>query len=456
MNRGTLIYVAVALVTAAGAWSVQPKPLPPATYEDTGEPLFPEFTDPTAATSLEVIGWDEDAARVVTFKVEQKGGVWVIPSHNDYPADGTARMGEAAASFVDVKKDIYLGDNPEDHAKFGVLDPQGDKGEGDEKGKRIVLTDGSGKKLVDIIVGKAVPDKANQYYVRFPAAEGDDQGSLSKRVYASNIDLNITTKFEDWIEKDLLHVKRDEIVTVVSDPYQVDERAHQVVRKDPLAVHVDAKAASPSSADWLPAEGVKVPAGKAIDSFKVRQIATAIANLKIVGVRPRPPMERLTHAEIQSKGFFATPDGKLFGNEGEVSIVTKDGLRYTLLFGEVTYESGLALTAGTSDPAGSEPESEDEANAGDDTKTASRYMWVDVRYDPNLDQTLAETPTEGEAAESEPNEADEAKKAAGEARAEKLARRFSKWYYVISDSSFKQIHKEHTELFKDAPADKDK
>src|SRR5690606_31781099 len=125
MNRGTILYVAVALATAAGAWSMRPTGLTAAAYEDTGEALFPDFVEPTAAASLEVIGWDEEAAKVVTFKVQQKGGIWVIPSHNDYPADGTKRMGVAAASFVDVKKDIYFRDHPADHTQSGALVPHG-------------------------------------------------------------------------------------------------------------------------------------------------------------------------------------------------------------------------------------------------------------------------------------------------------------------------------------------
>ena len=36
-------------------------------------------------------------------------------------------------------------------------------------------------------------------------------------------------------------------------------------------------------------------------------------------------------------------------------------------------------------------------------------------------------------------------------RAAKLRQRFDKWFYVISDTSFKQIHKDRPELFKALP-----
>lgn len=451
MNRGTVIMVLAALATAAGAYQMRPQELPPATFEDTGEALFADFTDPTLATSLEVVTWDEDAAEAMRFSVEQKEGRWVIPSHNDYPADGTERMGKAAASFIGVNKDIYYGDNAADHPAFGVLEPTGAEGKGDEKGKRITIKDSSGTALVDVIVGKSIPDKQGYYYVRFPE---------EKRVYGSQLQLDISTNFTDWIEKDLLHVERDEIVRVLYDPYQVDEAKGKVVGSSPILAEID-DAAEGGRKEWIPADGVELPSGKTLDSAKVRQIVTAIDNIKIVGVRPRP--QPLTFQALQSKGFFVTPDGRrLFGNEGEARVITKDGLVYTLYFGEVTFESGLALTAGVGEEENEEGEQGEE---GDDTSTkqANRYMFVDVAYDEGLDTTLGassdsvseeEDDADGDGAQDAAEEADdEKKKLAGRERAEKLRRRFDEWFYVISDTSFKQIHKEREEMFKDVPAD---
>ena len=90
-------------------------------------------------------------------------------------------------------------------------------------------------------------------------------------------------------------------------------------------------------------------------------------------------------------------DGRaqLFGNEGMLSAVTDDGIVYSLLFGEVTYESGIALTAGVADSSEGdkgvmeEGLEEEPAEEGDTSKKASRFMFVDVFYDPSLDTTLA-------------------------------------------------------------------
>ncbi len=449
MNRGTTILVVTALLAAGGAYSMRPQELPPVSFEDTGEPFFPGFEDPTLATSLSVVKWDEEAAKVVRFSVEHKEGRWVIPSHHDYPADGTERMGKAAASFIGVRRDVYYGDNPDDHAAFGVLDPEGNDGKGDERGKRITIKDAAGTVLVDVIVGKSIPDKQGMFYIREPA---------SKRVYGSKLELNVSTNFTDWIEKDLLRVQRDEIVKVHYDPYQVDEAAGKVIGSNPVLATV--QTGEDGRETWVPAEGMTIPKGKQLDDMKIRQIATAIANIKIVGVRPRP--ERLTLPALQSKGFFVTPDGRqLFGNEGQASIVTKDGIVYTLYFGEITLDSGLALTAGKDGE--DTPETEGEGEDKDETTStnANRYMFVDVHYDPSLDTTLgdgvslpeddAEEGSEEKDSAAEEDKADEGPK--GPERAEMLRKRFDAWFYVISDMSFKQIHKDRDELFKDKPAD---
>lgn len=435
MNRTTVIMVALALGSVGLAWNMRPRDLAAASFEDTGAPLFPGFTDPTLATALEVVSWDDKAAKVMRFAVEQKSGRWVIPSHNDYPADGTERMGKAAASFIDVKKDLYYGDNAAEHGQYGVLDPESADGKGDEKGKHITIKDASGATLVAIIVGKEIPEKQGFFYVRSPE---------EKRVYGARLELDISTNFTDWIEKDLLKVKRDEIVTMLYDPYTVDEQQGKVTGSAPVRANltsVDGKD------EWVAEPGVEAPDGKIVDSAKVRQMITAISSIKIVGVRPRP--KPLTLQALQSKGFFVTPDGaRLFGNEGEARVVTKDGIVFSLYFGEITYESGLALTAGADDEAPDEPTTP-ELDGGKDDKAANRYMFVEVAYDPSMDKG-EEAPVE------EPEDGKPAKPSVrGQDRAKQLQARFGEWFYVISDMSYKQIHKDRGELFKGAPAPKE-
>lgn len=424
MNRTTFISVAIALGSLIAAFAMRPIEIPPAVFQDTGELLFPKFTDPAQATSLEVIGYDETGARATTFKVEQKEGRWVIPSHNDYPADGAERMGKAAASFIDAKRDVLRSDRVEDHASFGVEDPQSPSPKG--AGQRIIIKDASGLVLVDAIVGKKPEDKEGFRYVRL-------MGENNKRVYASKLEVDISTNFTDWIEKDLLKMEQDSVTEFVNDPYNVDEAVGKVVNRDPLLLRKEQDPAKPDDKNgvWVIAEGAGIP-GKEVDPSKVRQVVGAIDRLQIVGVRPRP--EPLTFQALQSKGFFVTPDGRqLFGNEGEVKAVCDDGVVYTLYFGEITLDSGLALTSGAADekPA-DKPEGEE------DKKDANRFMFVNVAYDGARDKA-ADPASPG--AETD-----------GFKRAKALKGRFDKWFYVISDANFKQIHKTKADLFKDAAA----
>ncbi len=421
MNRTTILSVVIALGSLGLAIAMRPVEVATVAFEDTGTPLFPSFSDPAQAAFLEVVGWDDAAARATSFKVEQKAGRWVIPSHNDYPADGTERMGKAAASFIDVKKDILQSERTEDHAVLGVEDPADPNAKG--RGQRITIKDQAGTVLVDVIVGKKIEEKDGFRYVRLP-----DQ----KRVYASRLEVDISTNFADWIEKDLLKIEQDSITGFVSDPYTVDETQGKVTNRDPLVIKKEPDPNNPGDNDhWVLAPGSVGVDGKALDGFKIRQILSGIDRLQIVGVRPRPVP--LTFEALQSKGFFVTPDGKrLFGNEGEVKALTDDGVVYTLYFGEITLDSGLALTAGTEDPAKKDP-----AAAGEEKKDANRYMFVDVAYDPSAD-------TKSAAVDSVEPE--------GSKRAKQLQARFDKWFYVISDASFNQIRKPKAEFFKEQAA----
>src|SRR5690606_19018907 len=119
----------------------------------------------------------------------------------------------------------------------------------------------------------------------------------SKRVYGSKLELDISTKFEDWIDKDLFEIERDELVSMVYDPYTVDEVEGKVTGFDPIKAEAVDPSAS-SKKDWKASEGTTVPEGKELDSMKVRPMRTQLANPKIVGVRPRPPGRNMIEQQI--------------------------------------------------------------------------------------------------------------------------------------------------------------
>ena len=96
---------AVSVLLASAAWyGSQPSPM--AGYGDTGQLFFPDFVDDVSrATSLSVVDYDADEKDVVNFSVRQNDdGLWVIPSHHDYPAEAEDRLAKTATSLLGVKK----------------------------------------------------------------------------------------------------------------------------------------------------------------------------------------------------------------------------------------------------------------------------------------------------------------------------------------------------------------
>ncbi|HEU4364847.1 MAG TPA: DUF4340 domain-containing protein, partial [Candidatus Krumholzibacteria bacterium] len=189
MAGGALLLGVLALVTA-------PRQKMPDAFFDQGETFFPDFTDPNAATTLEVVDWDEEKGGAIPFKVTSQGGRWTIPSHDDYPADGKDRLAKTAASLIGVTKDDFRTDNTADHEACGVVDPlDADQASARGRGKRITIKGENGVVLADLIVGKAFEGREGFRLVRVPG---------EKRVYGARINVDISTTFKDWIESDLM------------------------------------------------------------------------------------------------------------------------------------------------------------------------------------------------------------------------------------------------------------
>lgn len=484
MNRRTLIWLSGAVLSLLGAIAMRPVKVERVAHLDENELLFPQLRDPTTATSLEVQAWSEQDAEIAAFKVEMMEGLWVIPSHHNYPADGLERMGRAAASLIGVRKDAVRDDDARAHGVYGVRDPDAADAKADERGKRLILKDASGGILADVILGKSVQNKRGYHYVRIPG---------TNRVYESKLSLDISTAFHDWIEADLLRIEPDKIVQVESNAYRVDERSRKVKNAEQMIFVRD----SEEPKKWAVGEGTEIPKKQELDPTVVTSLLGAIDRISIVGVRPQPA--QLDSVSLGSMGFFLGKSGRqLLGNEGQVSVVDEDGVVYTLFFGDITALSGRALTAGLI--ADSSENSTEEADSGDkkDKKGKknkrskkkkakkpeapvqgdNRFMFVNISYDPALDRNkpvpAAEDGSTGEASakvdaaadstaslpagSSAPgistqgtSDAKQKAKIGGEERAQAIAKRFDKWFYVISNASFQQIRKEPAAFFKDQP-----
>ncbi|MGP0067894.1 MAG: hypothetical protein ACLQGP_30410, partial [Isosphaeraceae bacterium] len=103
----TLTFVAVALLlTGAAFYETRDRSQKGDRFNDQWQPFFADFKDPLACTDLEVVSFDPSTATATRFQVKYKDKKWVIPSHNDYPADARDRLSKTSAAVVDLTKDI--------------------------------------------------------------------------------------------------------------------------------------------------------------------------------------------------------------------------------------------------------------------------------------------------------------------------------------------------------------
>ncbi|HET6350181.1 MAG TPA: DUF4340 domain-containing protein [Candidatus Krumholzibacteria bacterium] len=415
-TRRTIYYVAAAVVLCGLAFVTAPRQKLPQAFFDQGQQFFPDFTDPNAARSLEVVDWDENTGQAVPFKVTFENGRWTIPSHHDYPADGKDRLAKTAAGLIGLTKDDFRTDNVADYAACGVIDPLDTGSQAvTGRGRRVTIKGENGVVLADLIIGKAFEGRDGFRLVRVPG---------QKRVYGTRLNLDISTKFKDWIDPDLTQIEKDEIDRVLLKDYSIDEQTGRLDQRDEVTLSKDGDT-------WKMAG---LPAGKEVDTYKMNNLVSAVDQLSIEGVRPKPDglTASLTRAtggisitqsdlmSLQDHGFYFARDGRLVSNEGELQVHTKDGVLYTLRFGEVAFGQGTAVSAGDS------TETHKPGQTGE-----NRYLMITTAVDPELKDAKA---------------IDAARK-----RVDDLNGRFAHWYYVISANSFDSIHLKRKDLLRDKP-----
>jgi len=441
-TRRTLYYCGTAIVLVLVAFFMAPSQITPEAFLDQGEPFFPDFTDPNEATTLEVIDFDDVTGSARPFKVTFKDERWTIPSHHDYQADAKDRLAKTAAGVIDIKKDDFRTDNVADHGRSDVIDPLDETATGlSGRGKRVTLKGAGGRVLADFIVGKGVLSRPGFRFVRVPG---------QNRVYAARMDVDLSTRFEDWIDRDLLQVEKSKINGVTLKDYSIDERSLSVDQRDNLILTL-------KGTEW---EANRMSKSQSVDSLKMNDLLTALDDLSIVGVRPKPDglsaslkgssqgpasLSTADQMSLQRKGFYLSRDGQLLSNEGELEVQTTEGVLYTLRFGEVLYGSGLSVTAGS-----------DRKSGVKDKGAENRFLFVSAYFDEDVFGKAPSRPTNDDflaKADSLWTDKDRSNKErqdkldqwtrrvdSGRELAETLNARFADWYYVISAGNFDKLH----------------
>ncbi|MGD9720329.1 MAG: DUF4340 domain-containing protein [Pirellulales bacterium] len=448
-TKKTMIYVLVAGIALVMAWEPW-RPAPPdhSAPPAVGTNLFPKFTDPLAAKSLEIMKFDEATATIHPFKVAQANGVWSIPSHSNYPADAKDHMAEAATALMNVEILGVASTQQGDQELYGVLapDPKTLRPGMTGVGTRVTLKDGKDAVLADLIIGKTVKEQPGTppglRYVR----EANRDPIYTVRIKTDRL----TTKFDDWIEKDLLKLAAMDVRDVSLNDYSIEERPTPNGTMG-LQIHPRSKtklAFDDATSKWSLVEmsefdekGNAVPAKLADDeelnSEKLNGLKTALDDLQLVDVERKPKglsedlrasdefvKDNEAQASLLTRGFYPVPvkdHVEMFSSEGEATCTTKDGVRYVLRFGRLA--GGLE----PSEEEGADPNKpEGEAKPKSDP-SQNRYLFVMAQFDesqikkPELQAVAGEKPADAEAqpADAPPEEKPAADAPAADAPAEK-------------------------------------
>ena len=304
-----------------------------AEFDLEGQPLLPSLADPHRAAAIEITGWSDDTATATPFKVERKDGRWQLPSHAGYPAEAKDRLIKITANVIGLQRGALQSRSARDHEALAVIDPLDGKPGVSLKGRglRCTLRDDAGAVLADFVVGKDVPGRDDFKYLRMI---GDDT------TWAVNLkDVDLSSSFYDWIEKDLLKVESWKIRKIEIDPYHVDEQRGILVPGQIVTI------TKPTSTNqWVVEE---LQAGEKVNDTRINEIVDAIDDLEIADVKRKPPgvtgalkvatgqvIPQQELADLQLKGFFLTERG-LVSNDGEVRAWDEEGVLYTLRFGEL-------------------------------------------------------------------------------------------------------------------------
>jgi hypothetical protein len=406
--RRTAAFLAAGLgLLAVGGW-LQFRPglrsRDAATETVRGKPLFPELSDEAKAASLEIVSFDEDTAELDPFKVVKTGGVWVLPSHQNYPADAKDQLAAAATELIDRPIVDVISASPADHERFGVVEPDANKlaAGATGVGRLVEIRDASGTKLARLIIGKEYKRPAGAAApaagrtLRYVRRVGQDP------VYLAELDTaKFTSKFEDWIEKDLLKLSPWDVTRLTIDDSSwsmaiTPEGRPGISRSRASLIDLayDDKEGTWSLLKLVdfgkgnkPEEKTLAP-DEALATAKLNELKQALADLTIVDVVRKPAGlsaelkadEKFTGDEqavlsLLGRGFFPLESGEMLSSSGETVVGMKDGVEYLLRFGSPTRVAGGEQQAGKA-----EGEKEQEpASAG-----AGRYLFVSARFNESL------------------------------------------------------------------------
>jgi hypothetical protein len=443
----TIVFVAVGALALGAAFFID-RPAASVDHESKiGESLTGDF-EVDAPKRLRVIKFDPATAETKQFEVASIDGVWRIPSKDNYPADATRQMASAANALIDRKILRVAAQTADAHEELGVVDPLSEKLNSGSQGvgTRVIMKNGNGDDLVDLIVGNKVKDADGQRYVR--KANQDV-------VYVVELNPdNLSTSFSDWIEPDLLKLSPFDIRRVFINDYSADLGFGMTAdgriaphvswdRRNEFTLAYDNKDSKWNLADikkYDKSQRAMVPGKLADDEElnqdKLNEMRNALDDLQIVDIARKPSglsgdlkagadflaqSNKETFQDLIAKGFSPVPlkEGaapEILSSEGEVVCTLRDGVEYVLRFGQLQVQtesagdstepsepgrpgpgetkSGETASAADGKTAKADEQSKDDAQQADakkdepkkdsDAKNLRRYLFVMARFNQDI------------------------------------------------------------------------
>ena len=407
----TVLFIVVAVIILVLAFSTKPSTADLDLDTLVGDKKIGDF-DPEDAKRLRIVTFDEDTATLRDFEVAQDdNGLWTLPSKNGYPADAERQMGEAAGSLLGREVLAVKSNNPTEHEQYGVVDPDSPKLEAGQKGvgTRVTVADINDEPLVDLVIGKPVKDAEGQRYVREPNRDV---------VYVIEIDPSkLSTRFEDWIENDLLKLNPMDIQEIKVNDYSAnlvlvgfqpqiewDRRGEYSLRYDSADSKWVVDSLKTYQTDGKDFVDEPLTEEQELNQDKIRDLKDALDNLLIVDVEQKPTglsadlkaggdflKNNQSISSLVKRGFAPIPltsdELEILSSEGEVICTMKNGVEYVLRFGNLQIASSGEAEQGIADE-----------NDLDEEDGVNRYLFVMVRFNedaiekPELEK-LPELPT---------------------------------------------------------------
>lgn len=166
------------------------------------KPLFPDFKGVINDVKKISVKQGKQSLTVV-----DEDGTWKVSQADGYPAL-FSKVKQTAVAVSDMKVIAKKTRNPDLYQQLGVEDPAG----ANAKSKLLTLSDGSGKTLVSLIVGKNRLSRAasdsHGLYVRLP---GKKQSLLVQA------DLDVSVNVADWIDRNLTNIEPARISKIFID-----------------------------------------------------------------------------------------------------------------------------------------------------------------------------------------------------------------------------------------------